>query len=356
MKMRLFLCTMAFMLCLYITAQPRQWRQFPDTLAMVHDPVMAFEGDTTYLFATGINLQRMASVDRVHWTVQREGVLDTIPAWTHDSVPGFRNHIWAPDVMEWHGQWWLTYSCSTFGKNTSAIGLMSAPRLSKHHWTDLGCLLSSRQHRDEYNAIDPNLIVDEHDCPWLVFGSFWDGIQLIPLQLVSRKDIIKTGTIADSMLAMKEGSHPVTIARRYDVKRQPKTENPTSRYAGVNAIEAPFLFYHAGYYYLFASWDYCCRGAQSTYRVVVGRSRQVSGPYLDREGKSMTSGGGTPVISGDGKQWEAAGHCAVYHIPHTDRDLFICHGYSIPYEGMSLLIQREITWADGWPCIANDMK
>ena len=105
---------------------------------------------------------------------------------------------------------------------------------------------------------------------------------------------------------------------------------------------------HGGWYYLFVSWDYCCRGAKSNYRVAVGRSRQVAGPYLDREGKDMTQGGGTLFLEGDKTAFEAAGHCAAYNI--DGEDIFICHGYSIAHQGASILIQRPIRWTpDGWP-------
>jgi arabinan endo-1,5-alpha-L-arabinosidase len=103
-----------------------------------------------------------------------------------------------------------------------------------------------------------------------------------------------------------------------------------------------------GWYYLFVSWDYCCRGSKSNYRVAVGRSRQVDGPYLDRDGHDMLQGGGTIVIEGDKQQYEAAGHCAVYHV--DGQDVFLCHGYSVERKGAPVLVQRTIRWtADGWP-------
>lgn len=306
---------------------------FTTQTPMVHDPVMAREGDTYYLFSTGMGIQRMTSQDRQTWTVSRTPVMSVIPGWTTDSVPGFTQHVWAPDVIHWHGRWWMAYSCSTFGKNGSAIGLLSTRSLASNLWKDEGCIVTSRPKRDEWNAIDPNFIIDEKDCPWLVWGSFWDGIQLARL---------------DTTLHLLPGERPRTIARRYAPNFKAAEPNPTSRFAGTNAIEAPFLFHHDGYYYLFVSWDYCCRGAQSNYRVAVGRSRSVEGPYLDREGKDMAQGGGTLFLEGDKKEWEAAGHCAAYTF--DGQDVFVCHGYSAKQNGAALLIQRPISWtADGWP-------
>ena len=154
------------------------------------------------------------------------------------------------------------------------------------------------------------------------------------------------------------GEKPRTIARRYNLGSQDAKaalpvnpnppKNPTSDFAGPNAIEAPFIFKHAGYYYLFVSWDYCCQGSKSNYRVAVGRSKTVEGPYLDPDGIDMRYGGGKLFLEGDKKSFEAAGHCAAYHLDH--QDIFICHGYSVAHEGASILIQRPIRWtSDNWP-------
>ena len=312
---------------------------------MVHDPVMAQEGDTYYIYGTGMGIQQMTSKDRQTWTVKAEPVMSVIPQWTHDSVPGFRHHVWAPDVINYRGRWWLAYSCSTFGRNGSVIGLLSTRSLASGLWDDEGAIICSREGRDNWNAIDPNFVIDDEDQPWLVWGSFWDGIQLARL---------------DTTMHVAVPQQQTTIARRFNMTapdgkkvlsvnpNPPK--NPTSDFAGPNAIEAPFIFKHDGWYYLFVSWDYCCQGSKSNYRVAVGRSKSVEGPYLDREGKDMRNGGGNIFIEGDKKEYEAAGHCAVYHM--DGQDIFICHGYSVAQQGAPLLVQRTITWTkDGWPSI-----
>lgn len=323
-----------------LLAQPMRHHKraaFVTDTPMVHDPVMAQEDSTYYIFATGMGIQKMTSVDRKKWTVHPEPVMTVMPQWTHDSVPGFSSHVWAPDIIQYRGKWWMAYSCSTFGKNGSAIGLLSSRRLSLGMWNDEGCIITSREKRDNWNAIDPNFVIDDNDQPWLTWGSFWDGIQLARL---------------DSTMHIAQGEKPRTIARRYDPSFKPTEPNPTSKYAGTNAIEAPFIFKHGGYYYLFVSWDYCCRGSKSNYRVAVGRSKHVEGPYLDRQGVDMRNGGGTLFIEGDKKAFEAAGHCAAYHM--DGQDIFICHGYSIAHNGASILIQQPITWtADGWPELKN---
>ena len=341
----------------------RAWRRknrigFQTDSLMVHDPVMAYEDGTYYLLSTGMGLNWATSKDRRTWTVQPTPFIERMPEWTRDSVPGFRGHTWAPDILRWKNRWWLTYSCSTFGRNTSAIGLMSADRLSGP-WKDEGCLVASRAKRDEWNAIDPCLIVDESDQLWMTWGSFWDGIQIARLdnRTISQLDNSQLDnsqfTIHNSQLSNRQIvqlSNQKTIARRYARGKETKEPNPTSKYAGPNAIEAPFIMKHDGYYYLFVSWDYCCRGALSNYRVVVGRSCTVDGPYVDRDGKAMVDGGGTLVIEGDKQEFDAAGHCAAYNM--NGEDIFICHGYSVALDGASLLIQKRIQWTpDGWPVV-----
>ena len=74
---------------------------------MVHDPVMAYEDSTYYIFATGMGIQKMTSADCKNWMVHTEPVMSVIPQWAHDSVPGFTHHVWAPDVIQWHGRWWM---------------------------------------------------------------------------------------------------------------------------------------------------------------------------------------------------------------------------------------------------------
>lgn len=313
--------------------EERKIREFVTSNPMVHDPVMAKEDGVYHIFATGMGIQRMTSKDRKDWQVKAMPVMTVIPKWIHDSVPGFDKHVWAPDIIRWHNKWWLAYSCSTFGKNGSAIGLLSAAKLDSPIWNDEGCIVASRENRDNWNAIDPNFVIDDNDTPWMVWGSFWDGIQIVRL---------------DTTMHVAKGEKPRTLARRYAPGTTTAEPNPTSAHAGTNAIEAPFVMKHQGYYYLFVSWDYCCRGSKSNYRVAVGRSKNVDGPYLDKRSNDMLNGGGTVLLEGDKKQYEATGHCAAYSI--DGKDIFICHGYSTEMKGAPVLIQREIRWTDdGWP-------
>ncbi len=338
MKKTLALCA-SLLVCLSGWSQPRRPQQETLVNPWVHDPVVAWEDSVYHIYATGNGISHLTSRDLTNWRIDRTPTLNVIPGWATDSVPGLKAHLWAPDIIQWKGRWYMAYSCSTFGKNTSAIGLVSRQRLnSPEPWLDHGCIVASKQHRDEWNAIDPNFVIDKNGTPWLTWGSFWDGLQLVRL---------------DSTLHMATGAKPVTIARRYktpNAKGLP--ENPTSRFAGPNAIEAPFIYQREGWYYLFASWDYCCQGSRSTYHVVVGRSKDIEGPYVDRDGKAMTDGGGTLVIEGDKKDFDAIGHCAVYDLPDGTTRYF-SHGYSRAANGAAVLVQRKVTWdKKGWPVLS----
>lgn len=297
----------------------------------VHDPVAAHEGKYEYVFATGQGITVMRSADMEHWTYLKP-VFSEAPAWAVDSIKGYKGHTWAPDIIYRNNTWYLYYSVSAFGKNTSAIGVATArtldPDSPEYGWTDHGMVLRSYP-QDKWNAIDPNVILDRQKQPWMVWGSWWDGIQLIRL--------------SDDMLSVsKKYPQRYTIASR--------SRDAGGHYVGnKGAIEGPFLFYRKGYYYLFASFDYCCRGLKSNYKVAVGRAKDIRGPYLDKEGKDMLLGGGTIVLKGN-ERYPGVGHCSVYTL--NKKDYIFFHGYDRKYNGASKLLIREVKWdRKGWPVI-----
>ena len=299
---------------------------------MVHDPVMAKEGDTYYLFSTGWNVSVMSTKDLKNWSVEKD-VFPSAPQWAVDKIKGYKGHTWAPDILFHNGVYHLFYSCSTFGKNTSAIGHAYRSKLAADKgepWTDTGEVIASQEGVSDYNAIDPNVVIDENGKPWMTFGSFWGGIQLVRLT----EDL--------SSLAVPEERHTICTRLYADSLSSVPPQQ-------VNAVEAPFIFRHGDYYYLFVSYDFCCRGLKSDYKVVVGRSARVTGPYVDREGRELTKGGGSLVVGGN-EDFVAIGHSAAYHL--DGKDYFMAHGYSRSKDGASLLFLREMTWdADGWPVV-----
>ena len=297
----------------------------------VHDPVMIRQDGVYYVFATGRGISMWSSKDMQNWKKEKP-VFNAPPEWPVKAVPGFRGHIWAPDISSHNGLYHLYYSISTFGKNRSCIGLATNKTLNPaspdYHWTDHGQVIESVPGRDEWNAIDPNLIVDEQKQPWLAFGSFWNGIKLVKLNADGR-------TIAQPQAWVGLASVP-------------RTRPGSDSTAGNGAVEAPFIFRKNGYFYLFASYDYCCRGEKSTYKMRVGRSEALTGPYLDREGKPMTQGGGTLLLEGN-TDWHGVGHNVVCTFDSVDYLVF--HGYDAKDKGRSKLRVEVLEWVDGWPVL-----
>jgi arabinan endo-1,5-alpha-L-arabinosidase len=137
----------------------------------------------------------------------------------------------------------------------------------------------------------------------------------------------------------------------YNLARRPREgEHQTPPVEG--AIEAPFIVRHGKYWYLFASYDFCCRGPNSTYNVRVGRSGRVTGPYVDRDGKPMTEGGGTIVIESTTGDWVGPGHEAV--LQDKSGDYLVFHAYNAHgRRPPSQLFISTMVWEDGWPRVAQ---
>lgn len=314
----------------------------PTRQTPVHDPVMIKEKDTYYLFCTGSGISVFSSKDLKNWRKEKP-VFSAAPQWAVDAVPGFRGHIWAPDIHYYNGQYYLYYSVSAFGKNTSCIGVVTNKTLdtssADYQWVDHGKVIQSYPGKTNWNAIDPNIISDEKGIAYMFFGSFWDGLKRVQLsgnRLNVAEDTTRLVTVASQK---KEGSSSVNPSA--------VDNNPVD--AGGNAIEAPFVFKKNNHYYLFASTDYCCKGVNSTYKMIVGRSRDVKGPYLDKDGKDLSKGGGAIVLQGN-KDWYGVGHNSAYTF--DGKDYLIFHGYDASDNGRSKLIIEEIKWdTAGWPVV-----
>jgi arabinan endo-1,5-alpha-L-arabinosidase len=312
----------------------------------VHDPVMAKEGDTYYVFHTGGGV--WSSKDMITWKREKP-VFDSAnrPAWLADA--GFpRPGYWAPDIINYQGRWQLYYSNSAFGKNTSAIGVTTNKTLNAaspdYKWVDQGKIVQTYPGKTNYNAIDPAVIYDEKTkSPWMVYGSFWHGMQLVKLN----KDGFRLANAADSIKMN-------TVASRM---RDPSAPNPASdgthpADAGGNAIEAPSFFKKGKYYYLFVSFDYCCSGVKSTYKIAVGRSTNIQGPYRDKNGLDLARGGGTIIREGDGKEFYAVGHNSAYTFDSVD--YLVYHGYSVAENAASKLVIETLDWdKEGWPVVGK---
>lgn len=290
----------------------------------VHDPAIIKAGDTYYLFSTGDGISVRKSSDLAEWKVAFPPVVfANIPDWAQEMIPGATN-IWAPDISYFNDKYHLYYSVSTFGSNRSVIGLATNQSLDfesdDYGWVDEGLVLESTT-ASNYNCIDPNVIIDAEGIPWLSFGSFWSGIKMYRLDYETGKPSPEDDT-------------------RYSLARR-------TGYHG--AVEAPFIIHQGDYYYLFVSFDACCRGVESTYRVMVGRSEAITGPYVDREGVEMLAGGGTQVTFPT-ERWRGPGHNAI--LREEDKDYIVYHAYDAEASGMPTLRIDPLVWdEDGWPSI-----
>jgi arabinan endo-1,5-alpha-L-arabinosidase len=287
----------------------------------VHDPCMIKEGNTFYLFSTGKGIPVRTSRDMKHW-VTAGVVFHVMPDWISSMFPE-KSDAWAPDISFFNGEYHLYYAISTFGSNCSVIGLATNKTLNgnspEYRWVDRGAVLESKK-GDDWNAIDPNLCLDENGTPWLSFGSFWSGLKIVKLDKL-------TGKPAGGELDLSP------LARRPD---QP------------DAIESPFIIHRKNYYYLFASFDFCCRGAQSTYNVRVGRSKNITGPYMDMEGVSMLDGGGSEILTGT-ERWKGPGGESLYR-DVRGRWWMTYHAYDAKNSGIPTLRINRIKWSQaGWP-------
>lgn len=305
-------------------------------LGQLHDPVIIKEGNVYHVFGSGgwnkkPQMSWRTSTDLVRW-IDNGDPFPEVPKWAFDAIPG-ANSMWAPDISYFNGRYYLYYSVSTGGSMRSVTGFATTPTLDKtsanYKWTDHGLVVETFAN-GTYNCIDANHVIDLQGNHWLAFGSYWSGIKLIPLDPATGK--------------RPQGDNSIhTIAYR------PAPEG------GDNPIEGAFIFTRNGYHYLFASYDYCCKGLASNYYVAVGRSKNVLGPYVGRDGKSMLEGYGTSVIAERpwaSTRWRGPGHCGLMH--DGDRDLIVYHAYDAQKEAEPTLRISELVWdADGWPSVSG---
>jgi hypothetical protein len=292
---------------------------------IAHDPSIVRQGRYYYSFITGDSASRTylpmrRSADLLHWT-DLGPVFATAPAWVTEQLGTTPPDFWAPDISFFGGLYHLYYAASSFGTDNSVIGLATNttldPASPAYRWVDHGMVLRSGG-GDDINAIDPELVLDGGRA-WLAFGSFWDGIKMRRLDRAT--GMLSAGDTTLHSLASRGGA----------------------------SIEGASITRHGGYYYLFASLDYCCRGIDSDYRVVVGRSASVTGPYTDRAGVPMLGGGGTELLRGY-NEFRGPGGGDVYG------DLYVHHYYDLYDNGLPKLSVRPIRWAGGWPALGDPLS
>lgn len=302
----------------------------------VHDPSIIREGSTYYAFTTdvfglppGNYLPIRCSQDKVSWTACGSIFPNAMPAWVVAKIPGIAG-LWCPDISYFNGLYHVYYAGSTLDSQRSVIGLVTNVTLDStdpsYKWVDQGEVLESDPGND-FNAIDPNILIDTDGSVWMTYGSYWSGIK--------QRQV-------DPSTGMLLGSN----STRYNLATRPGVPN--------NPIEGASLVHQGSYYYLFVSIDYCCNQdiATDDYKEAVGRATGAHGPFYDENGTAMMNGGGTVLLQSNGT-WNAPGGGTAYLDPNNGDSLIVFHALNMPQNGALYMWVKSLTWVNGWPVIGN---
>ncbi|HEX2099778.1 MAG TPA: family 43 glycosylhydrolase, partial [Candidatus Synoicihabitans sp.] len=273
-----------------------------------HDPSrMIRNNDGRYwIFTTGQGVWAMSSsnADFTNWRAEPAVFPSGWPSWIANYVSGFNGNFWAPDVVKMGSTYYLYYSCAGNGA-PAAIGLATATNLSGP-WTDRGMIVAGN------NAIDPAVLIDGSNV-WLSYGNWQTGIDIIQINPSN---------------GLRQG---------------------TGRWDLVNGeVEGPYIIRNGSFYYLFFQSGLCCSGLNSTYHVRVGRSTSPNGNYVDKNGVSLLSGGGTVFIPNRDGRFVGPGHIGL------GEGRLTYHFYDGNDNGNAKLRVTTLSWgSDGWPIAAG---
>lgn len=301
----------------------------------VHDPTIIehegiyylFSTDTQQPITTGIPIR--SSKDLIHWQFEKTA-LSEMPAQAVDWSKA--QGLWAPEVVQYQQKFRMYYSASTFGSTTSFIGLATAPH-PLGPWTDQGEIVKTSPLLADHNAIDANIVTDREGDQWLVYGSFFGGIYLAPID----KD---TGKLAAAGYGQRIAYRPASVD---------------------TAIEGAFIHYdmQRDMYYLFVSFD----SLHDSYHIRVARSKDITGPYLDWRGNAMTDQEIDPAEIGTkllgSYQFShsptvyAPGHNSIFQA--SDQDCYLVHhARRQPFSDDFYLNVRKLYWLNtGWPVASS---
>lgn len=229
----------------------------------------------------------------------------------------------APDVMKIGDRYLMVYGATGGGLGGGHNGRILTmwnktldPKSPDFKFTE-AIVVASSDGAEDCDAIDPSLCMAPDGSLWLTYGTYFGFIRLVELDPTTGKRV--------------EGNQPVNIAID---------------------CEATDLIYRDGWYYLFGTHGTCCDGANSTYNIRVGRSRNVTGPYLDHMGTDMLMGGGKLVVAANGR-YVGPGHFGLIDLGEGVQK-FSCHYEAdLDRSGRSILDIRALLWKDGWP-VAGD--
>lgn len=283
----------------------------------VHDPCMIKAGDEYYVLSTGMGMK--TSKDMVNWT--NDGAVfekdDPKPSWWNNDIQG-KVGLWAPDIHYSDGKYNLYYSVSAWMNFNSSIGYATNVTLDKkdprYKWVDQGQVISYKNGGDSVNVIDPNVFTDQDGKEWLIYGSYRTGLRLVELDP-------RTGKLFND---------------------RPELDTITTHLG-----EGSYLIKGPDYYYVFASRGICCAGLKSTYQIVMGRSKTITGPYLNKEGESWKENHYSVYLAGDYDE-PGRGHNGFF--AQGDTVYIVYHAYTRSQDGAPLLNIRPMYMdTEGWP-------
>ncbi|KAB7666316.1 arabinan endo-1,5-alpha-L-arabinosidase [Bacillus sp. B1-b2] len=303
-----------------------------------HDPTIIKENDYYYMFSTDTHAnskptqgaQIRKSKDLIHWEFVGTALND-VPElaknWSNASG------LWAPEVIKYEDTFYMYYSASTFGSTVSCIGLATANH-PEGPWTDQGIVIKTNPEIATHNAIDANVIIDKDGQYWLCYGSFFGGIHLVRLNM-------ETG-----MPVEEEGYGTLLAKRPQEVE---------------GAIEGAFILYHPefDYYYLFTSYD----SLNDSYNIRVARSKDITGPYVDMNGRNMIDTDDSPHSIGiklagsyqfnDDIAWIGPGHNSIY--TEKNKQWMVHHVRIEAFSPYHYGFIRELFWLkNGWPVVSPE--
>lgn len=302
----------------------------------VLDPSIIRQGTDYYAFSTDVagytgsgNIPIHCTLDKLNWTLCGSVFPEGIPGWVRQTVPGVQG-LWAPDISFFDGEYHLYYNGSLLHTQQTVIGLATNTTLDPadpaYKWVDRGMVMESKA-GDDFNALDPTILVDSDGSVWLTYGSYWSGIH-------QRQIDPQTGMLLASN------------STRYDLATRPGVPN--------NPIEGASLIRHGRYYYLFVSVDYCCEqnDVDNNYKQAVGRSKSPHGPFVDEVGTPMMSGGGTVLLQGDAT-WNAPGGGSAFFDSDSGESLIIFHAHNLQKNNAPYQWVKTLTWEKDWPVVGE---
>ena len=267
------------------------------------------------------------------------------PDWISKFVPTNDGAFWAPEFID-HER--ILYSvASNFddgGPSCTALAIAKKEQ-GKIIWEDSGMPLTcttgkptkTKNGEIEVEAIDPAYIFSPNGKAYLITGGgLIHGTEVNP----------------ENFQPLSGNWFSIDDPNWKTLARGPITDEEEEGIGdGHEWVEAPYVYYREGFYYLFVNWGACCRGAESDYNIRVGRSKKPLGPFLDKKGINMADGGGSLVLESEGTK-RGPGHAGIW-TNKNEQNILGFHYYDAKRDGISLYDERQIVWKNNWPIITN---